>query len=235
VPDDRNVPPWVGVVIPAYNPGARLEPVLEKVLRHTRRVLVVDDGTTDGGTDCADQLGVEVFRFPVNRGKGYALITGYARMLADPAIRCVASMDADGQHDPDELPGLCAAFDREDSDLLIGSRDFGSGHVPLRSRFGNVLTIGVTRLLLGVSLPDTQSGYRLLSRRFLETVLPEVRGGRYETEMELLALAITGGFRVTPAPIRTLYETGNPSSHFHKVRDSYRIYRKLLSRALRRR
>jgi glycosyltransferase involved in cell wall biosynthesis len=225
----------VGVVVPAYNPGERLEAVLRDLLQFTQRVLVVDDGTTDGGTDCAERLCVERLRFEENRGKGFALVDGYRKMLEDPAITCVVSIDADGQHDPAELPQLCAAFFERDADLVIGSRDFDSGHVPFRSRFGNVLTVSVSRVLLGKALPDTQSGYRLLSRRFLEAVLPEVEGGRYETEMELLARAILGGFRVEPISIQTLYETGNPSSHFQKVRDSYLIYRKLITVALRKR
>lgn len=229
-----SLPPGTGVILPAYNPGGRLERVLEAVLRIAPNVLVVDDGTTDGGTDCVERLGAAQLRFPENRGKGFALMAGYARMLEDASIVRVASLDADGQHDPSELPGLCNAAAEQDADLVIGSRDFTSGHVPFRSRFGNKMTVGVTRMLLGVGLPDTQSGYRVLSRRFLEDVIPKVPGGRYETEMELLARAIVGKYRVVPAPIQTLYESGNPSSHFNKVRDSYRIYRKLLWLALRR-
>ena len=225
----NRLPLNVGVVIPAYNPGDRLEPVLQGVLQYTQRIIVVDDGTTDGGTDCVEGLGVELIRIPENRGKGFALVDGYRKVLEDEATTCVVSLDADGQHAPDELPQLYRAFSERDADLVIGSRDFQSGHVPFRSRLGNVLTVSVSRMLLGKALPDTQSGYRLLSRRFLEAVLPQVPGGRYETEMELLARAIIGGFRVEPVSIQTLYETGNPSSHFQKFRDSYLIYGKLLS------
>jgi len=83
-------------------------------------------------------------------------------------------------------------------------------------------------------LEDTQSGYRILSRRFAETVVREVPGGRYETEMAILALAIRGGFAVTSTPIKTIYERGNATSHFRKGRDSWLIYRTLIGAALKR-
>jgi len=81
-------------------------------------------------------------------------------------------------------------------------------------------------------VPDTQSGYRLHGRRFLQNVLPTLAGGRYETEMELLVRAVRGGYRVVASPIRTIYEEGNASSHFGKVRDSARIYARLFRTVL---
>ena len=84
--------------------------------------------------------------------------------------------------------------------------------------------------LLGIRLRDTQCGYRLLSRRFMEHVVAQVAGGRYETEMEILIHAARlPQFHLEPVPIKTLYETGNASSHFHKVRDSFLIYRRLVA------
>ena len=106
--------------------------------------------------------------------------------------------------------------------------------VPWRSRFGNETTARVVRLLLRRDLPDTQCGYRLLSRRFAEAVLENVAGGRYETEMEMLVFAVRAGYTVAYSPIQTLYEPDNQSSHFRKVRDSLRIYARLARAALRR-
>ena len=90
----------------------------------------------------------------------------------------------------------------------------------------------VTRLLLGRKIPDTQSGFRLHSRRFLEVVVQDVAGGRYETEMEILVKAVLGGYEVVSVPIRTIYERGNPSSHFRRMRDSWRVWRALFITAL---
>ena len=126
---------------------------------------------------------------------------------------------------------LYDAMKQQEADFVIGAREFGEGHVPLRSRIGNVLTISLSALLLGTRVRDTQSGYRILSRRFLEDTLPSIKGGRYETEMELLGKAIGGGYKVASVPIQTIYEEGNVSSHFHKIRDSYLIYRTLFATA----
>ena len=216
------------VVVPAYNAGERLRPVLDRLLPIASRIIVVDDGSTDGATRGLEELPIQLERHETNRGKGHALVTGFRAALEDPASTCVATLDADGQHDPAELPGLYERFLAEDADLVIGSRVFNGPGVPLRSRIGNTVTIAVVGWLLGQRVPDTQSGYRLHSRRFLEAVLPSLGGGRYETEMEMLARAIGGKYRVVAAPIRTIYEKGNPSSHFNKLRDSYRIYASLI-------
>ncbi|MEK7794942.1 MAG: glycosyltransferase family 2 protein [Candidatus Hydrogenedentota bacterium] len=215
------------VVVPCYNAGQRLRPVMEKALAISPRVLVVDDGSTDGAPSALADLAVRVETLTPNRGKGVALMRGFKIALEDPAVKCIVTLDADGQHDPAELPGLYDTFSKESSDLVIGSREFGGPGVPWRSRFGNRITIGVTSWLLGRRLPDTQSGYRLHSRRLAEHLVTRLKGGRYETEMEVLVHAVKGGFKIVPSPIRTIYERGNPSSHFHKFRDSWQIYRAL--------
>lgn len=220
--------------MPCFNPGDRVRAVVEGLLEVGVPLSLVDDGSTDGSIEALKDLPIRVITLSPNRGKGYALVAGYKAVLEDPDIDCVASLDADGQHDPAELPGLHDIFLHENADLLIGSRDFTRGNVPFRSRFGNTLTVRVMGWLLGRRLPDTQSGYRLLSRRFLEDALQEVEGGRYETEMELLSRAIRGGYKIASPSIQTIYEEGNASSHFQKVRDSWRIYKVLMRAALRR-
>lgn len=223
----------LAVIVPCYNAGDRVGPVVETLLGMVRHVIVIDDGSTDGAVDGLGSLGARLIRFVENRGKGFALLEGFRAALAIPEVQCCAVVDADGQHDPSELPGLYEAMVRESADLVIGSRTFTLAQVPWRSRLGNRFTTLTTRVLLGRAIPDTQSGYRLHSRRLLEFIVERVRGGRYETEMEILARAIQGGFRVTQVPIRTIYETGNPSSHFHKLRDSLRILWKLIALSVR--
>lgn len=229
----EKLPSSLAAIVPCYNAGPRILPVVEQLVQYVENVIVIDDGSTDSCTLPLDPLPVRVISFPQNRGKGFALMKGYAAALKDPQVTCVASLDADGQHDPAELPALYEAFEFQQADLLIGSRAF-TGRVPLRSRFGNTVTISVVSMLLGQRLPDTQSGYRLLSRRFLEAMIPVVEGGRYETEMELIGRAIAGNYRVTSHPIQTIYEEGNKSSHFRKISDSFRIYRTLLTVARKR-
>jgi glycosyltransferase involved in cell wall biosynthesis len=223
--------PAITVVIPCFDAGHRIRPVAEGAAALVARVLVVDDGSTDGAVAALSTPGVEVLRLPHNRGKGHAIIEGLKRALAQPNLEAACLMDADGQHDPADIPGLLEAFRRERADLVIGQRVFGGAAVPWRSRFGNQVTARVTRLLLGRNLPDTQCGFRVLSPRFARAVVDRVAGGRYETEMEMIVLAVRGGFTLAHAPVRTVYEPGNSSSHFRKVRDSVRIYLRL-ARAL---
>jgi len=224
----------LAVVVPCYNPGARLAPVVARLKQHVDTIILVDDGSTDAAATAhaADTI---LIQFPENRGKGHALLAGFGRALAEPAVTALAVVDADGQHDPDELPRLYAAFSEAGADLVIGTREFDAAQVPWRSRIGNKATRALTRLLLGQPIADTQSGYRIHSLALAETAVPAVAGGRYETEMDILVTAVRGGFRVTSVPIRTIYEAGNPSSHFDKYRDSARIYRRLFRAALRRR
>jgi glycosyltransferase involved in cell wall biosynthesis len=224
--------PGLTVVIPCFNAGHRIRPVAEGAALQAARVIVVDDGSTDGAVDpLASSPGIEVLRLPCNRGKGHAIIAGLECALAQPGLEAACLMDADGQHDPADIPELVAAFRRERADLVIGQRSFDGTPVPWRSRFGNRVTARVTRLFLGRNLPDTQCGFRVLSPRFARAVVDRVAGGRYETEMEMIVLAVRGGFTLAHAPVRTVYEPGNRSSHFRKVRDSVRICLRL-ARAL---
>jgi len=224
-PDD------IVAVVPCYNAGGRVRPVVEGILREIDRVIVVDDGCTDDSMETLAGLPVERVTLTANRGKGHALLAGFRAALAQPQVACVCALDADGQHDPREIPRLYGAFRESGADLVIGSRVFDGGQVPWRSRFGNKVTVTVTALLLRHHLPDTQSGYRLLSRPFAESVLDTVEGGRYETEMEIIVKAIREGRKTVPVPIQTIYEAGNVSSHFRKFHDSFRIYARLLRAA----
>ena len=227
--------PEIVAIIPCYNAGARVRPVAEAVLPRVPDVVVVNDGCTDASIASLSGLPLRLVALPQNRGKGHALLAGMAAALEDAAVRWLVLLDADGQHDPAEIPGLLAAAQAQNADLLIGSRVFDGQAVPWRSRFGNTVTVSVTALLLRRRLPDTQCGFRVLSRRYAEAVLRDVAGGRYETEMEIVVKAIREGFTVGSSPIRTLYEAGNASSHFHKLRDSFLIYSRLLRAVLRRR
>lgn len=221
----------LAAVVPCYNAGERVGPVVRDLLAQLDHVVVVDDGSTDGATAPLQAMGASVIRFPENKGKGFAMLAGFRAALAADDVTGVAIVDADGQHDTSELAPLWETFVGGDADLVIGTRTFDGKHVPLRSKIGNKFTALTTRILIGAAIPDTQSGFRIHSRRFLEDIVKTIRGGRYETEMEILVNAARGGYKIAAAPIRTIYETGNPSSHFNKYRDSWRVIRKLFGAA----
>jgi glycosyltransferase involved in cell wall biosynthesis len=230
--DPQTLRKEVCVIVPCYNAGPRLFPVVQSIRAVVENILVVDDGSTDGAPqECAGLA--EIIGFPTNRGKGHALMEGFRHILEKTDWTYAAVLDADGQHDPSELPHLLqSAFDHE-ADLIIGARAFVGPDVPIVSRIGNVLTIWMAGLLLGRRINDTQSGFRLHSRRLLEDIVEHAAPGRYETEMEILVLAACQGYAIHEEPIRTIYERGNPSSHFDRIGDSWRVWRRLFQARLR--
>lgn len=215
------------VIIPCYNAGPRLEKVMEELHVFQGPVIVVDDGSTDGGTDFLKDRDVQVVVFPENRGKGHALLAGLRAALDLEGVERILLMDADGQHDPAEIAGLLAASKETDAELLVGARQIDRRSMPLRSHFGNMVTAWVSAHIFRCPLPDTQCGFRVLSRDFAEAFLAHSQGGRYETEMEMILFALRRGSCLASAPVATVYEPGNRSSHFRKIQDSFRIYRTL--------
>ncbi|HOH42271.1 MAG TPA: glycosyltransferase family 2 protein [Candidatus Hydrogenedentes bacterium] len=222
------MPQNTAIVIPCYNAGNRLESVLNGLTSFEGPVIVVDDGSTDGGTDCLSERTVQALRFPENRGKGHALLAGIREALQHEAVQRIVLMDADGQHDPGEVDALLSASRSTGAALVVGARQIDRRLMPLRSRFGNVLTAWISAHVFRCPLSDTQCGFRVLSRAFAESFLAQSRGGRYETEMEMILFALREGCVLASAPVATVYEPGNRSSHFRKIRDSFRIYRVLL-------
>jgi len=226
------LPPDLIVLVPCYNAGELILPVIDTLIEMSAKLIVVDDGSTDGCTRPLMDKPLTLISLPENRGKGHAMMEGFRKALEDPRVACIAVIDADGQHDPLELPRLYQAFRDEKADLLVGSREFKRGKTPRKRRWGNKFTAWLTTALVGQDVPDTQSGYRLHSRHLAEDVLVKVKGGRYDTEMEILVMAARKGYKLTAAPISTIYKDGTSSSHFSKRRDPFKIYWKLLKACL---
>jgi glycosyltransferase involved in cell wall biosynthesis len=142
-------------LIPAYEEGPRIGAVVEAARRHVP-VVVVDDGSSDDTAERAEAAGATVLRQVPNAGKGAALRRGFGHAL-DAGAAAVVTLDADGQHDPAEIPAFLAAFERSRPELVIGARDFGE--MPFIRRLSNVLGGLTLSAALGRSVPDNQSGY----------------------------------------------------------------------------
>lgn len=211
----------IAVVIPAYNAGVRLQSVLIKILETIppRQVIVVDDGSTDQTPAVAQGSGVEIAVHAQNRGKGLALKTGFARALAMPHVQAVVTLDADGQHDPKHLPEFIRAFRESSVDLIIGCRALRWPLMPLFRVISNRLTSALISWRVGVRIADSQSGYRLHSRRLLEQVTLDTGG--YETESELLLKAARAQMKLGFIPITTIYS--GETSHIRGTRDLWRF------------
>jgi glycosyltransferase involved in cell wall biosynthesis len=214
-------------VIPAYNPGPAVIDVAFRASLHLapERVLVVNDGSTDGSLAHARARGVRVIDHPVNRGKGAALATGFAAALAEGASG-VLTLDADGQHDPDWIPGFLEAA--AGMDIVIGSRMRDPGTMPWLRVAVNRFTSRVVSGLSGIRVTDSQSGFRWIAAPVLRAV--RLESERFDAESEILIKAARLGFRVGEIPMPAVY--GAEVSKIHPFRDTLRFFR-LVGRSLR--
>jgi glycosyltransferase involved in cell wall biosynthesis len=210
-------------VIPGYNEGPRIGEVVRGAAAHLP-VLVVDDGSRDDTAAQAKAAGATVIEQRPNQGKGAALRAGFRRALSDGAD-AVLTLDADGQHDPAEIPAFLSAWAAEPRpDLVIGRRNFRA--MPPIRRLSNVLGGRAFSWAVGRPIPDNQSGYRLVSTRIMEATSDSAEGG-FEFEVEMITTCIRMGGAIAWVPIRTIY-AGEPS-HIRPVahlRSFIRIVRK---------
>jgi glycosyltransferase involved in cell wall biosynthesis len=204
------------VLIPAYQAERSVGEVVRGTLRHVSRTLVVDDGSTDGTSRRADETGAQVLRLAENSGKGSAIRSGLARILETGATH-VAFVDADGQHDPDDLPALLEAA-RQGDDFVIGSRMARPEETPaVRYRTNEIGSRILTRMT-GHDVEDGQSGYRVIAADLLRRLKLSARGYLIETEILLKAAPHVARFR--HVPVRAIY--GGPS-HYRPFRDTWII------------
>jgi len=219
-------------LIPAYEPEVSIVDSAAALLRSGLfgGLLVVDDGSGTASAPLFDGLtlmGAVVLHHVVNQGKGAALRTGFAHVLNEyPYAQAVVTLDADGQHLPEDVLAVTRESMAFPDSLILGCRSFGPG-VPLRSRLGNAVTRHVSRLLAGLDVSDTQTGLRAIPHPFLP-LLTRLEANGYEFEMDMLMLARRQGIKLREVPISTVYLEGNRSSHFRPLRDSALIYRAFL-------
>jgi glycosyltransferase involved in cell wall biosynthesis len=182
-------------------------------------VVVIDDGSTDDTAAQAEAAGAIVLRQAANAGKGAALRVGF-RYALEHGVPAVVTLDADGQHDPDEIPSFVAAFQAERPELIVGCRDF-SEMPPLR-RLSNTLGTWVLSAAVARHVPDNQSGYRLIGRRLMTELLDSHESG-FEFEVEMIARCLALCLPMTGVPISTIY-AGEPS-HIRNLRHATHFLR----------
>lgn len=199
------------VLIPALNAAQTLGEVLSKVRCFVSldSVVVIDDGSTDETARIAEETGAFVIRHPVNRGKGAALRSGFEYLLAKKEVDCVITLDADLQHDPDEIPKFIARWKQGGVDIIVGSRKRIGSRMPLHRILSNTITSLLVSARTGVVIKDSQSGYRCISRNVLAAI--QLEYDAYEAETEMLIKAAMNGFRIGFVPIATIY--GQEHSH----------------------
>ena len=224
----KSKPPTIVALIPAYNAAPFVAEVVRKAAVHVP-VIAVNDGSRDPTLEELRKTDATVIDQQPNQGKGVALRTGF-RAALEQGASAVIQLDADGQHDPAEIPLFVEKHFTTAADLIIGERDFGG--MPLVRRISNTFGRAAFSWAVGRKVRDNQSGYRLLSRRLIEAVLESKEQG-YEFEMDMILIAIKRGWRIEGVPIRTIYgdEVSNikPMQHvvhfFRMVRNARRAIR----------
>ena len=226
------------VLIPTYNNAGTLEDVVRRALAQGLPVMVVNDGCTDETArilrfltesidlssaslrdpvraNAPERSILSVITHPKNQGKGKALKTGFteAKRLG---YKYVITLDADGQHFPEDIPALLA--EKRENTLVVGSRSIRGidGHSSFANRFSNFWF----RLYTTVDLPDTQTGYRLYPLERLPWL--GLLSARYEAELTLLVFSAWKGLELKPVPVRVSYPEDRVS-HFRPFRDFARI------------
>ncbi|MGL5406790.1 MAG: glycosyltransferase [Propionibacteriaceae bacterium] len=219
------------ILIPAYEPGPTLIDLVADLRQATPRspILIIDDGSGNNYNDifaATATEGAEVIRFAENRGKGAALKSGFAHAWERYRGHTVVCADSDGQHKLADILAVANAVKEHDT-MVLGVRRF-TGQVPFRSRLGNRATALLFGTLTGTKLGDTQTGLRAYPSSLL-VYLQNIPGDRFEYEMNLLLEGHKSNITIQQVEIKTVYSSGNKSSHFRPLLDSLKVWSKLLT------
>ncbi len=215
-------------VIPAYEPDDRLITLARQAKENGFETLIIDDGSGESFQPIFDRAAqyAQVLSYPDNQGKGHAMKEAFSLLQANaPKDSVIIVLDCDGQHTVKDALRLCDAAAGEPGTMILGSRRQSSAS-PLRSRFGNAVTRSIFRFVSGVRIYDTQTGMRAFPAALLPELLA-VPGERYEYEMNMLLQLAERRVPLRELEIETIYIDNNAGSHFHTLRDSWRIYREI--------
>lgn len=187
------------VIIPAKDESKRIIGILDRVKKFASNIIVVDDGSKDNTYEAAKSKGVIVLRHLINLGKGAALKTG-CDFAVKKGANILIVIDADGQHEPEEIPNFLNAL--EGNEIVFGYRAFNVS-MPFILRFGNSFINLTTKLLYGVSLKDTQCGYRAFTADAYKNI--RWNASDYSMESEMIANVGKNHLKYKEMPIKTIY------------------------------
>lgn len=202
--------PKVFACIPAYNQEESIKEVVECTRKQVDHVIVVDDGSFDNTAEIAEEAGALVIRHRVNMGYGAAVKSGFTMALKGRAD-IVVTLDADLQHNPEDIPSLLTPIRDAGAEIVVGSRIDGQGEIPAYRKAG----VGfITKLMQynGVKVKDAQSGFRAYSSKAIRTLLPNLTDPGYGMITESLAEASNNELQVAEVPVVIRYDTGTSTS-----------------------
>ena len=210
-------------LIPAYNEEIAIQAVVRETMKYLP-ALVADDGSTDATVELSREAGAMIVQNEKNLGKGAALRNGFRYALKN-GYQAVLILDADGQHDPHEIPLFLESYQQYKSNLIIGKRDFTQ--MPFTRRLANSLGGVLVNRLTRETIPDNQSGYRLIDAKVMNLLLDSQEMG-FEFEVEMIFACLYAGLSIDWVPIKTIYADEeshiSPLSH---INNYFRILRRV--------
>ncbi len=219
--DNTNVLKYC-VIIPTYNHCDELVNVIRSVQEITGNIIVVNDGSTDDTADVLSSLtGIKTISYTVNKGKGYALKMGFHEAFRN-GFDYAVTIDSDGQHRAEEITAFTSEIKEHCGAIVVGARNLMADNMPGKNSFANNFSNFWFRLQTGISLPDTQSGFRIYPLEKVTNI--RTLSGRYEYELEVLVRMSWMGVPVRSIPVSVIYKPGKErTTHFRPFTDFARI------------
>lgn len=216
-------------LIPSYEPDERLIKIIDELIKSKFDVVLVNDGSSKAYDEIFNKCkATKYLSYKENKGKGYALKTGLKYINDNYKDTVVVTMDSDGQHTVKDATNLCNIVSKMKDTVLLGKR-VRSEKTPFKSKIGNDLTRLIYRVSSGIDIYDTQTGLRAFKSDLIPFML-EIEGNRFEYEMNVLLESPRNGIKLIEEDIEVIYEDNNSGTHFHPIKDSYRIYKHIFKR-----
>lgn len=195
----------VAFVIPVYNEGSVVRPVLEEVLRHYRHVVCVNDCSTDNSASEIAATTAHLVNHPINMGQGAALQTGIEFTRTLPGIRYVCTFDSDGQHRLEDVALMLETIERQGTDFVLGSRFLGTEALgmPASKKLLLKAAVAFSNLTSGVKLTDTHNGLRVFTKQVANEISITVPDMAHASE--ILEIIRTNGYTYVEVPVQIVY------------------------------
>lgn len=222
--------PNIAVLIPAYNEDKTIHTIIQQTKHHIAQVIVINDGSTDNTAEALKDLPITLLHNDTNQGKDKTLLRGFKYCL-DNKVNAILTIDADGQHDPADIPKFLDAYAQHPEHLIIGARVTNTENAPKHRLFANKLGDFFVSWAAGERIKDSQSGYRLYPAAMLRDYLKtHKKHDGFVFESEIIIDGVHNGFHTAIVPIKSYYPEAARASHFHPLRDSVKIGKMLVKK-----
>ena len=210
-------------IIPAYNEEKSLDLVLKKIKNCNIDVIVIDDGSTDNTAAIAERENVHLIRHVSNEGKGKALRDGF-RLALEKEYDCIITLDADGQHDADEISSFIKKTLNNDAGIILGNRLYSPAGMPFGRFLVNKLFSKITSKVCKQNIADTLCGYKIIKRDVLASIRLDTN--RFDIDPEILIKTAKAGFKIESINIKCIY--AEESSHIRPLQDGNNFFRLII-------